>query len=220
MTGAVLRTDSAIAAANLVTANGTDVNALAAAHDALSSAHATLNAAVEQLGQSVEASGLASVDVGALNGAFDAFKASKAFTFGDREGFSIQTARVNWGTVKSAGAIRVATFKIGFHQGAAFMCFIAHTDWCNHSGGGRIVSGIALSGYESPGSIEQDSFSPDEFNHLAFRMVRSDGSNNYHRSLEVYPHSSYSTCPNTNAGPGNVYVMMIAVSPGGWVLHE
>ena len=100
----------------------------------------------------------------------------------------------------------VATFNLGSHEAAAWTMHVVHNDWTNHSGGGRIISGIFNSGYGSPGSIISDSYSPSNFADIVFSIGES-GDDRY----------LYASGGDAN-GPGTVIIMMQGISAGGWSL--
>ncbi len=111
----------------------------------------------------------------------------------------------------SASAKTVATFNMGAHQAAVCRMICCHSDWSNHSGGGRIVKVIFTSGYGSPGSIVQDSYTPSHFGDIAFSIGTSGNT----RYLQV---TNNAASPYDGYGPGTVRIVMTAVSTSSWSL--
>jgi hypothetical protein len=86
--------------------------------------------------------------------------------------------------------------------------WVTHSDWSDHSGGGRIVSGVMNSGYGSPGSIFSDHMSPNQFGGITFSIGTSGNT----RTLLV--------SGGNISGPNGVHIMMQACSPQGWTLEQ
>ena len=120
---------------------------------------------------------------------------------------AVRFATQSW---TSASNKIVATFNMGAHQAAVCEMICCHTDWSNHSGGGRIVKVIFTSGYGSPGSIIQDSYTPSQFGEIAFSI----GSSGDTRYLYVTNNGGAYAA----SGPGTVRIVMTAVSTSSWSL--
>ena len=120
---------------------------------------------------------------------------------------AVRFATQSW---TSASNKIVATFNMGAHAAAVCEMICCHTDWSNHSGGGRIVKVIFTSGYGSPGSIIQDSYTPSQFGDIAFSIGTSGDT----RYLYVTNNGGAYAA----SGPGTVRIVMTAVSTSSWSL--